>query len=76
VNHRLVYGTGNRDYTVARLARDHPELVEEVMTGSLSPNAAGIKAGFRKKVSPFESACRQIAKLTSEERHKLKELLS
>jgi Rha family phage regulatory protein len=32
VNHtRLVRGTGNRDYTIARLRRDAPELAERVM---------------------------------------------
>jgi hypothetical protein len=38
----------------ARLARDNPELAEEVRAGNLSANAAAIKAGFRRKPSPFE----------------------
>jgi len=36
-------------YTIRRLKRDRPELAEQVIRGELSPNAAAIKAGFRKK---------------------------
>jgi hypothetical protein len=37
-------------YTVARLKRDNPELAQKVINGELSPNAAAIQAGFRKKM--------------------------
>ncbi len=30
VNHSIVYGTGNRAYTIARLQRDNPELAVKV----------------------------------------------
>ncbi len=46
VNHSIVYGTGNRAYTIARLQRDNPELHERVVSGELSANAAAIQAGF------------------------------
>lgn len=62
-------------YTEARLRRDHPTLYDAVRRGDLSANRAAIEAGFRKKPSPFEIACRQIPKLTDEERRQLKDLL-
>ena len=42
--------TGNQDmtYTLRRLARDNPDLLELVAKGNLSPNAAAVQAGFRK----------------------------
>ena len=70
----LVRGTGNRDYTLARL--DRPELAERVRSKELSANKAAIEAGFRKKATPFEIVCRQIPKLTPEQRRQLRELLS
>ena len=36
-------------YTIRRLKRDRPDLVERVAAGELSPNAAAIEAGFRKR---------------------------
>lgn len=36
-----------RDYTMARLRRDNPELAAQVEAGELSANAAAIQAGFR-----------------------------
>jgi hypothetical protein len=40
---------GNRrDYTLARLERDRPDLAMQVRQGSMSANAAAIEAGFRK----------------------------
>lgn len=42
------------DYTLRRLARDAPELLEPIERGELSVNAAAIKAGIRKKKTPVE----------------------
>lgn len=42
-------GNQNNDYIKGRLKKYHPELFEKVMNHELSPNAAAIKAGFRKK---------------------------
>ena len=39
----------SRTYTIRRLKRDRPDLVERVAAGELSPNAAAIEAGFRKR---------------------------
>jgi hypothetical protein len=43
------YGT-SAAYTLARLNRDRPDLAEKVRAKELSPNAAAIEAGFRKRV--------------------------
>lgn len=41
---------GNRrDYTIERLERERPDLLERVEAKELSPNAAAIQAGFRPK---------------------------
>lgn len=45
---RFKRGT-KRDYTLARLHRDRPDLAQRVEAGELSANAAAIEAGFRKK---------------------------
>ncbi len=37
------------EYTLRRLRKDHPELHEKVLADELSPHAAAIEAGFRKK---------------------------
>jgi hypothetical protein len=41
--------TRGKEYTIARLQRDRPDLAERVIAGELSANAAAIQAGFRKK---------------------------
>lgn len=37
------------EYTLRRLRKDHPELHEKVLANEMSPNAAAIEAGFRKR---------------------------
>ena len=37
-------------YAVRRLKRDRPDLYQQVLDGTLTPNAAAIQAGFRRKV--------------------------
>lgn len=68
--------TGNsKAYTVSRLERQAPELFEAVCRGEMSANAAAIKAGFRKKPSPDETAVAAWKK--AENRlHVLKQILS
>ena len=39
----------SKTYTLRKLARDRPDLLDRVETGELSANAAAIEAGFRKK---------------------------
>ena len=46
-------GTG-KAYTVSRLQREAPELFAQVAAGTISANAAAIKAGFRNKPTPLE----------------------
>lgn len=43
-------------YTLRRLARDAPEMLDKIEAGELSVNAAAIQAGIRKKPTP-EDAC-------------------
>lgn len=44
----------SRSYAVSRLQREAPELFAQVAAGTISANAAAIKAGFRKKPTPLE----------------------
>jgi hypothetical protein len=44
----------SRAYTVSRLQREAPELFAQVAAGTISANAAAIKAGFRKKPTTLE----------------------
>jgi hypothetical protein len=44
---------GTVDYTLRRLARDEPELLESIKRGELSVNQAAIRAGIRKKPTPL-----------------------
>lgn len=57
-----------RAYTMGRLKREAPELFDRVVAGELSANAAAIKAGFRKKLTPLEAARKAIARLSEEDR--------
>lgn len=64
-----VQGTSTT-YTVARLKRDRPDLAERVINGELSPNAAAIEAGIRKKTKSIpidspESAIKGLLKVFS-----------
>jgi hypothetical protein len=76
----------DQTYTVRRLMRDaqlgkcDPELVELVRAGELSPNAAAIKAGFRRPTltisdSPESAAASIRKKFGTDFARQLKELL-
>ncbi len=43
----------SREYTLARLERDTPELAARVRDGEISAHAAAIEAGFRKRPTPI-----------------------
>jgi hypothetical protein len=62
-------------YTLDRLNRDHPELFAKVAAKELSAHAAAIAAGFRKKLTPFETIRKLIPKLTDDERSQLRSML-
>jgi hypothetical protein len=65
-----------RNYTVARLRKEsRDDLAERVVKGELSANAAAIEAGFRKKLTPFETVMKLIPKLSASERRKVKAAL-
>lgn len=63
-------------YTIRRLARDSPELLDEIEKGNLSVNAAAIKAGIRKKPTAYEIALKAAKKLSVTERKSLIKELS
>jgi hypothetical protein len=69
------YGTG-KTYTLRRLARDRPDLLDKIEAGELTANAAAIEAGFRKKLTPFEAAVKAAMKLSDEEKRSLMEAIS
>jgi hypothetical protein len=58
---------GNTTYTLRRLARDAPEMLDKIESGELSVNAAAIKAGIRKKPTAFEIALKASKKLSRDE---------
>jgi hypothetical protein len=51
---RLQGGGNGADYTLRRLARDCPEILDKIESGELSVNAAAVKAGIRKRPSKAE----------------------
>ena len=57
-----------RAYTVSRLQREAPELFAQVAAGTISANAAAIKAGFRKKLKPLDILRQTWAKASETER--------
>lgn len=52
----------SRDAALRRLRKDRPDLLQQVVDGVMSANAAMVKAGFRKKLNPDEKAVKAIAK--------------
>lgn len=77
-NGRNEYSRGNNvtstrrgndtDYTLRRLARDAPELLDKIQSGELSVNAAAIKAGIRKKPSPLDNLRAAWKRATDDQR--------
>jgi hypothetical protein len=64
---RLKYG-GNPEYTLRRLARDNPELLDKIEAGELSVNQAAIQAGIRKRPSALDQLRATWRKATDDER--------
>jgi hypothetical protein len=70
----------SKSYTLDRLKRESPTLFERTLLDRkdddyLSPNAAAIEAGFRKKPTAFEQVQKLLLKLSPTEKRKLKEML-
>jgi hypothetical protein len=63
-----ILATRGRDYTLARLHRDRPDLANRVESGELSANAAAIEAGFRKKPTPLDDLRRAWKKADAQQR--------
>jgi hypothetical protein len=53
---------GNTTYTLRRLARDNPELLDKIEAGELSVNQAAIQAGIRKKPTAEDQCVRGFKK--------------
>lgn len=53
---------GTVDYTLRRLARDCPEMLDRIESGELSVNQAAIAAGIRKKPSQAEICVKAFRK--------------
>jgi len=56
-------GGNATDYTLRRLARDCPEMLDRIESGELSVNAAAIAAGIRKKATPAEVCVKAFGKV-------------
>jgi hypothetical protein len=56
-------GGNDTDYTLRRLARDQPELLDKIEAGELSVNAAAIEAGIRKKPTAEEVCVKAFGKV-------------
>jgi len=57
----------SKAYTLSRLKRENAELFQQVVAGELSANAAAIKAGWRKKLTPLESILKLLPKLNADD---------
>ena len=57
----------SRSYTLERLKKNEPELFAEVVKGSLSANAAAIKAGWRKLLTPLEKTQKAFDAMSEED---------
>jgi hypothetical protein len=68
-------GGTNPTYILKRLKRDRPDLADKVVRGELSAHAAAIEAGFRKRLTPFETITKLLPKLTADERRALRAML-
>lgn len=61
-NIKATRGGTDTEYTLRRLKRDAPELLEAIKRGELSVNAAAIKAGIRKRPSQAELCVKAFRK--------------
>jgi hypothetical protein len=64
ISSSIQHGT-EQTYTLRRLARDNPELLDRVASGELSANGAAVLAGFRRpmKSVPIDSPCSAVRAL-------------
>jgi len=63
INKSKSKGGTDTTYTLRRLARDQPELLDKIEAGELSVNAAAIAAGIRKKPTPEEVCVKAFGKV-------------
>ena len=60
---KLKSGGTDTEYTLRRLARDAPELLDKIESGELTVNQAAIQAGIRKKPTPAEIVVKTFSKV-------------
>jgi len=66
-NVKATKGGNDTNYTLRRLARDAPDMLDKIESGELSVNQAAIQAGIRKKPTAFEIALKASKKLSRDE---------
>jgi hypothetical protein len=66
-NVKATKGGNDTSYTLRRLARDAPDMLDKIESGELSVNQAAIQAGIRKKPTAFEIALKASKKLSRDE---------
>lgn len=65
----------SRDAALRRLRKDRPDLLARVVAGEVSPHAAMLEAGFRRKKSPKEQIVSLINKCSDEDKMEIFEML-
>lgn len=69
VNEVLERPAGNtKQYAIRKLRKDRPDLHARVMAEEITPHAAMVEAGFRKKSTPLEQLRKAWKKATPDER--------
>ena len=58
----------SQDYTLRRLARDRPDLLDRIESGELTPNAAAVEAGFRKRKIQVEPEPQAVQRMLDRHR--------
>jgi hypothetical protein len=76
-NSTIRRGSTQTEYIAARIARDHPVILEKMKKGEFkSVRQAGIAAGIVKVPTPYEAAVKAAEKLSKSEKKKLAKWLS
>lgn len=57
----------SRAAALRRIRKDRPDLLERVLAGELSANAAAVEAGFRRRLTTIEQVQRLLLKLDASE---------
>jgi len=66
----------SKEATIRRLRKNHPELHQKVVSGEMTPNAAAIEAGFRRKMKSIPVDSPEVALKALEKVFSREELLA